>query len=531
MKPTITLLSHTRARIDADSGVVSVLDDALAIRIKDAWRSQTASSGAWDGKKHLLTPSGTFPAGLVEHAKKKIEETGYSCRVVNEVPVSDALRAIRAADITEVPKKLLHDKKNPSGWLELRPDQQKGILRCVKWERGIVWSATGTGKTEIAIGLVALLMRHAPITTLFFTHRKKLARDTRKRFARRLGVKVEDIGFIADGKWEEGTLGVVIAVIDTLKQKRFKKRRAEFFARVDLLILDECHHAASASWYQLIQRCRAPFRIGLSGTPIQRSDQKDLMLVGATGPVRHKLSMKRAMELGIITPVDITIVPIRKTSEPLPEDASWPTPYKIGVVDNTLFHDEVARRVKDEVKKGHSVLILLRELRHGMLQMQALDRIHVPHTEFVHGKLNEEEQDDIVAKFSKGIIKALVATTFLGEGIDIPAANRIHLCDSVKALITLIQNIGRGVRTKDGKDNCGVTDYAHLTNRYLARHALARIKIYKSWGLIGGETDAKRKPEWQAARRREVTWPQPRSGTRSVATSRHAWPSRKKLIA
>lgn len=491
MATVLRLLSNTRALLETDHELVrDVVDDALSITIPNAWRSPSYRSGMWDGKKHLLTPSGSFPRGLVPAVEAAFQQHQVTYTVEDVRPNRTRFRA------GKVPLKLLRalpkeaqrgawEDEDGLWWLKLGAHQEDAILACLNKGSGIVFSATGTGKTEVACGVVALSRKLAGrnVSTLFFTHRRKLARDTRKRFAVRLGVQDSDIGLIAHGQWEEGTTGVYVALLDTLKQPKYARQRKQLFQDVEVLIIDECHHASATTWYQLIQKCEAPIRLGLSGTPLHRSDQKDMMLIGATGEIIFKMDMKAAQEAGVITPVDIALVPVRESTAEISFRDEWRDVYVKGIVDNFAFHEIVAERVKEDVAAKRTTLVLVQEIKHAENLLAVFDDYDI-RAELVHGQLPETDQDDVVSKFGKGVFPVLIATTFLGEGVDIPAVDSVHLCNSEKAVISVIQKIGRGVRKGATGKVCRVTDYMHSTHKTLSAHSLQRLRIYREWGLI-----------------------------------------------
>jgi superfamily II DNA or RNA helicase len=494
MGTTVTIVNNTRALLETDHELVrDVVDDALSITIPNAWRSPQYRSGLWDGKKHLLTPSGSFPLGLLPTVEEALtaQKTAYDVKDdrdemlrfrVHTVP--DQLLQASPADA----KRGAWQDASGTWWLKLELHQKQAIAAALNEGSGIIFSATGTGKTEVACGIAALSKRLTKdrVSILFFTHRRKLARDTRKRFATRLGMPLEDIGLIAHGKWEEGRSGVYVALLDTLKQPKYAKQRKQLFKDVDILIIDECHHASATTWYQLIQKCDAPLRLGLSGTPLHRSDQKDAMLIGATGRVIFQMDMKQAQAAGVITPVEITTVPVRDTTVPMSFKDEWRDIYVKGVVDNFAFHETVAENVEKDVASKRTTLVLVQEIKHAENLLTVFDDWGI-RAELVHGQLHETEQDDVVSKFGKGVFPVLIATTFLGEGVDIPAVDSVHLCNSEKAVIPVIQKIGRGVRKGVTGKVCRVTDYLHMTHKTLAKHSLERLKIYKEWGLLGEE--------------------------------------------
>ena len=66
-----------------------------------------------------------------------------------------------------------------------------------------------------------------------------------------------------------------------------------------MVIMDECHHAASNTSMELLQRINAKYVYGVSATP-KRGDSLDKIIYMLLGPLRHRFTaLERAQEQGI----------------------------------------------------------------------------------------------------------------------------------------------------------------------------------------------------------------------------------------
>ena len=79
-------------------------------------------------------------------------------------------------------------------------------------------------------------------------------------------------------------------------------RKGEIFPEIDrygLVIMDECHHAASAQAQQVLRRVKAKYVYGVSATPV-RSDKLGKINYMMLGPIRHQYTPKEhALTQGI----------------------------------------------------------------------------------------------------------------------------------------------------------------------------------------------------------------------------------------
>ena len=80
-------------------------------------------------------------------------------------------------------------------------------------------------------------------------------------------------------------------------------RKGEIFPEIDrygLVIMDECHHAASVQAQQVLQRVKAKYVYGVSATPV-RSDKLEKINYMMLGPIRHQYTPKEhALKQGIL---------------------------------------------------------------------------------------------------------------------------------------------------------------------------------------------------------------------------------------
>ncbi len=63
-----------------------------------------------------------------------------------------------------------------------------------------------------------------------------------------------------------------------------------------MVIMDECHHAASNTSMELLQKINAKYVYGVSDTP-KRGDSSDKIIYMLLGPLRHRFTaLERAQE-------------------------------------------------------------------------------------------------------------------------------------------------------------------------------------------------------------------------------------------
>jgi len=368
----------------------------------------------------------------------------------------------------------------PLNGVTLRKHQVKAGNAMLKKKHGVLWAATNSGKTEVAIAVIKAINE----PTLFLVKGKDLVIQTYERFKARLGD--EDIGIIMSNKWDVRKF--TIASADTLA-RRFKPTKAtasstdkkrqveELLTSMKVVVIDECHTLASDGLFSIVRYCTAPYRFGLSGTPFKRGDKQDLKLIALTGEVCYKVTNKEMIEDGVSVPTHIAMVDIDKPT--LPKGLDYQTAYDDGIVYNIHRNTAICEAALAYNDIGKQVMVIVKKIDHGNLLSNLLTHSgkFIPH-KFIHGSLSTEERTDALDNFKNGITKILIASSILDQGVDIPNIDVLIFASGGNSYIRAIQRVGRGLRLHDSKDKLLVIDFSDRTNRYLAKHSLDRIRTY-----------------------------------------------------
>lgn len=78
----------------------------------------------------------------------------------------------------------------------------------------------------------------------------------------------------------------------------------------------------------------------------------------------------------------------------------------------------------------------------------------------VLGKTPPRERDRVIAAFKAGEVRALVSVGVLSEGFDHPGVDMLVLLRPTKSPGLFVQQLGRGLRTADGKKDCLILDFS-----------------------------------------------------------------------
>lgn len=341
--------------------------------------------------------------------------------------------------------------------------------------RFLLGDCTVTHNTEIA---VALMFAHK-CNCLFLVHKTNLLHQTAERFFLRTG---ERAGMIGDSVFVPGR--VTIATYQTLTKMLLGSRRKEiltFLESIGIVVADECHVVPSNTAYTIVMACkRAELRIGLSATPLERTDQRSIYAVAALGPIMFKVNAAASIESGRLVAPTIRML---RCMHPR-ATGNWQAVYRRYVLENDLRNALIARAVKAAAKP---CFVFVKQLQQGTALLKAIRRAGI-NADFVNGSHSTEQRKAAIKKLVRHDIDVIVTTPVFQEGVDVPALASVVMAGGGASHIAALQSIGRALRTNDGKSSAEVWDIYDVNIASLQKHSEARATAYRSEGhtvLIG----------------------------------------------
>ncbi len=176
----------------------------------------------------------------------------------------------------------------------LRPEQQAAVDAWRPTGRGLVVMPTGTGKTEVALAIMA----QTRVSTLVVAPVRDLMYQWHRRILESLGY---DAGIIGDQ-----TFNVRPVSVTTYDSACI--RTAELGNRFGLVVFDECHHLPGQVRRDAARMSAAPMQLGLTATP-ERSDGRHTDLEWLVGPVVYELPLS-AVKGRTVADYDVVRIPV-----------------------------------------------------------------------------------------------------------------------------------------------------------------------------------------------------------------------------
>ena len=322
---------------------------------------------------------------------------------------------------------------------------------------------TGGGKTRIA-GMLLSGWLNGGRKAIWLTHRKELAAQTEGM------LQEAEVTATANIQWPPGAKapaipnGVVILMAQTVSRRTASAEVWDGYDSRDLMIIDEAHHAAAPGWARAINQWPGPV-LGMTATPWRLSYRE-----GFDHLFESLLSGPQVADLQS----DGWLCNARVLS-PREEER-----IQGGQVDDTGEYSEPGI---EEANRGRDVWTagaLRFWQKHGEDRQTVVYAVSVTHAKNLYdvfndagvptGKLLAEtpglERAELIYRFQKGDLKALINVAVATEGFDLPDAACVLMTRPTMSLALYLQMAGRGLRPKQDSGDCVVLDLAGNSLRH-----------------------------------------------------------------
>jgi superfamily II DNA or RNA helicase len=356
--------------------------------------------------------------------------------------------------------------------MRLRDYQERDVERlrsaAMRSTRRVLYVApTGSGKTvlfaHIAEGAAAKGKR-----VLVLLHRIELVRQTVAKL-QAFGVTA---GLITARRTERLEAGVVVAAVQTLD------RRQTDLGRIDLVVVDEAHHAVAATWARVLARFDGARLLGVTATPERLDGQGlgDVFEVLVEGPDVAWLAehgyLARARAFGRLAAVE-DLRAIRTRHGDYDRAALAALMLKLPVTEAAVA-DYVA------LGEGRPAFAFCVGRHHAEVVALAFADAGVPSAN-LDGSASPDEREAVLEAFAAGEIQLLASCDLLTEGFDAPEAGIALLLRPTRSRALHRQIVGRVLRPKADGQAALLLDYSGN----LLVHGLPDMAV--RWSLEGRE--------------------------------------------
>jgi superfamily II DNA or RNA helicase/HKD family nuclease/SOS-response transcriptional repressor LexA len=325
------------------------------------------------------------------------------------------------------------------------------------YRRGLVVLATGLGKTWLA-AFDAVRMGARRI--LFVAHREEILNQAASTFIRILpGKRVGNY----TGHSRDGDVDVLCASVQRLGKASHLDRFAP--QHFDYIVVDEFHHAAAATYRRLLAHFAPSFMLGLTATP-DRTDQSDILSLCDDNLV-FGCPLFEGISSGLLAPFHYYGIHDESVNY---KEVPW--------LDGRFNTDELSNKLATLARARHALtqwrakaqkrtLAFCVSTRHADYMAAHFTRAGVSAAAVYAGSVLGRAQ--ALEKLEDGSLQVVFSVDLFNEGVDLPSIDTVLMLRPTESKILFLQQLGRGLRRHEGKQQLVVLDFIGNHQAFLGK--------------------------------------------------------------
>jgi DNA repair protein RadD len=306
---------------------------------------------------------------------------------------------------------------------------------------------TGSGKTI----MMSMLLSELPGRQMILQHREELVIQNRNKYHL---INPKRTSSIYGLSTKDTSGDTIFGMAQTLG----RNGGMECIPPLDVLIIDEAHHARADTYLRIVDaaKSRNPECL-IAGFTATASRGDKLGLRPTFTNVCDLVTMRKLVDLGFLVPprTFIATLPglaeeiqkVRKTS-----GGEYDLDQVETLMNTTPINDAVIREWK-KIAGDRKTIVFASTIRHAQA-VYALFRDSGVNADCVFG--DTPNREEILKRFEFGDLHVLCNVAVLTEGYDCPPASCIILLRPCSFKSTMLQMIGRGLRIVDPEEHPGV---------------------------------------------------------------------------
>ena len=373
---------------------------------------------------------------------------------------------------------------------DLRLQQELAAEQLLRHSDGVLEAATAFGKTVVCSYLIAerkvntlILLQSKDLLSQWVEELNKFLdiREEPPEYETKTGRKKKRNSVIGILHGSKNTLtGIVdVAMVGSMYSKgKFQNLKHSY----GMVIVDECHHAASHTYMEVLQKINAKYVYGVSATP-KRGDHLDKIIYMMLGPLRHRFTASdRAEEQGIghyFVPRYTRVIDTVESRNDINEAYSLISASKVR-------NEMIANDIKKCISQKQTPVILTRYKEQAKILYDMLKN-EADHVFLLYGDNSDKENAEMRIRLKQvprtESLILIVTGQKIGEGFDFPRLDVLMLAAPVSAEGRLVQYIGRLNRDYEGKEAVYVYDYIDAHMKKFNKMYGKRLRIYRKTGF------------------------------------------------
>ena len=346
----------------------------------------------------------------------------------------------------------------------LRPYQEIAVNSAIdaldKHGNTVVVAPTGAGKT---IMLSALIGKRCQTrrNVLVLQHRDELVNQNMDKFKR---INPNILTSIVNAEEKDWNGDAVFSMVQTLS----RPNNLDNMKAMDMLVVDESHHVVADTYTRIINHAKQINDkveiVGFTATP-NRGDKKGLREVFTN--CSHQIEISTLIREGFLVSPKTYVIDVGVRSE-LENVRKTVVDFDMDQVARIMNKRAINQRVVSEwldKANDRKTVVFCSTVAHAEDLCQEFVEEGI-NAKIVTGNTDKTERREILEDLSSGDTQVVVNVSVLTEGFDSPPVSCIVLTRPCSYKSTMVQMIGRGLRTIDQneypdivKTDCVVLDF------------------------------------------------------------------------
>tara|TARA_R110002020_G_scaffold181918_3_gene377198 strand:- start:35 stop:1714 length:1680 start_codon:yes stop_codon:yes gene_type:complete len=346
----------------------------------------------------------------------------------------------------------------------LRPYQEIAVNSAIdaldKHGNTVVVAPTGAGKTIMLSALIGQRCQTRR-NVLVLQHRDELVNQNMDKFKR---INPNILTSIVNAEEKDWNGDAVFSMVQTLS----RPNNLDNMKVMDMIVVDESHHVVADTYTRIINYAKEINDkveiVGFTATP-NRGDKKGLREVFTN--CSHQIEISTLIREGFLVSPKTYVIDVGVRSE-LENVRKTVVDFDMDQVARIMNKRAINQRVVSEwVDKanGRKTVVFCSTIAHAEDLCQEFVEEGV-NAKIVTGNTDKTERREILEDLSSGDTQVVVNVSVLTEGFDSPPVSCIVLTRPCSYKSTMVQMIGRGLRTIDQneypdivKTDCVVLDF------------------------------------------------------------------------
>ncbi|WP_244929250.1 DEAD/DEAH box helicase family protein [Nocardioides sp. W7] len=332
-------------------------------------------------------------------------------------------------------------------------------------QRALLILATGLGKTVVGGEIIGRFLRaNLEQEVLVVAHTKDLVNQLERALWRHLPKGVKTQVLTGDDKPRD-LHGVTCATVASALDAVLKGWRP------GLVMVDETHHVGEDGQFdRLLTELADALQFGVTATP-WRADQYDIEQ--RFGAASYKLGIEEGMRRGYLAAVDYRLF-VDNIDWDVVREASE-NRYSLKELNSKLFlvqrDDAIIDALSDAWRNVPAPrgIIFCQTIEHcEHMEQLVRRRPEWRNASAIHAKMPKRDRQQRLLDFRSGRIPLLIAVDILNEGVDVPDVNILAFARVTHSRRIFVQQLGRGLRLRTGKDRVVALDFVSDIRRVAA---------------------------------------------------------------